>query len=297
MNSVSDPSSFVLTTQTNVIVWKVDDEKTLTIIHQFNPNPETSTSIASVVAFQSDRENVPIQGGILMQFDYDFQSDRLTRFRGDGCHCLRERLEKIIAQQRETIANWWRMAKEKSKDDLERSIFDPELSHEGMIGYHELTPEVSTDLSKPTFPAGTIFIHNAARWWVTDMYCANPECHCHDTLFVFYPVHDLASQQKDTVCVDYILNKSYTIRDVDEGTITADAAHDLVKSWFANKPVWFTDAEITSRSKQLKRVMARTMLHRATHRTSEEPHARKIGRNEACPCGSGKKFKACCGKQ
>jgi preprotein translocase subunit SecA len=24
--------------------------------------------------------------------------------------------------------------------------------------------------------------------------------------------------------------------------------------------------------------------------------SRKVGRNEPCPCGSGKKFKQCCGK-
>jgi preprotein translocase subunit SecA len=29
---------------------------------------------------------------------------------------------------------------------------------------------------------------------------------------------------------------------------------------------------------------------------SPEPSAKKVGRNEPCPCGSGKKYKKCCGK-
>ncbi|MBK9921634.1 MAG: SEC-C domain-containing protein [Elusimicrobia bacterium] len=29
---------------------------------------------------------------------------------------------------------------------------------------------------------------------------------------------------------------------------------------------------------------------------AELPDVKKIGRNDACPCGSGKKYKKCCGK-
>ena len=41
-----------------------------------------------------------------------------------------------------------------------------------------------------------------------------------------------------------------------------------------------------------RRLAARAGRERTTHRRPEP----KIGRNELCPCGSGKKFKKCCGK-
>ena len=41
-----------------------------------------------------------------------------------------------------------------------------------------------------------------------------------------------------------------------------------------------------------RRLAAREERERTTHRRSE----RKVGRNEPCPCGSGQKFKRCCGK-
>jgi hypothetical protein len=41
-----------------------------------------------------------------------------------------------------------------------------------------------------------------------------------------------------------------------------------------------------------RRSAARAGRERTTHRRAEP----KIGRNEVCPCGSGKKFKKCCGK-
>jgi uncharacterized protein len=41
-----------------------------------------------------------------------------------------------------------------------------------------------------------------------------------------------------------------------------------------------------------RRLAARAGRDRTTHRRSEP----KVGRNEPCPCGSGQKFKKCCGK-
>jgi uncharacterized protein len=41
-----------------------------------------------------------------------------------------------------------------------------------------------------------------------------------------------------------------------------------------------------------RHLVARAGRERTTHRRPEP----KIGRNELCPCGSGKKFKKCCGK-
>ena len=80
MNSISDNSSSILVTNTNVIVWEVDDGKTLTICHHFNPNPETCSNVVSVVAFQSDHENVPVENGILMQFDMIYSQTVLLVF-------------------------------------------------------------------------------------------------------------------------------------------------------------------------------------------------------------------------
>jgi len=41
---------------------------------------------------------------------------------------------------------------------------------------------------------------------------------------------------------------------------------------------------------------ATTQSNQITTNITETKHARKTGRNEPCPCGSGKKYKKCCGK-
>ena len=37
-------------------------------------------------------------------------------------------------------------------------------------------------------------------------------------------------------------------------------------------------------------------IDRYTHKPKREPGASKAGRNDPCPCGSGKKYKKCCGR-
>ena len=47
----------------------------------------------------------------------------------------------------------------------------------------------------------------------------------------------------------------------------------------------------------------KTMVEKHTHENKDLVHEKakndeggKVGRNDLCPCGSGKKFKKCCGK-
>jgi len=148
---------------------------------------------------------------------------------------------------------------------------------------------------KPAFSNGTILLLNGELWGVADMYCANQECPCYDTVLHFSHLYGSDSVNENIISVDYKLRKSYTIREI-RGQIPENAAHDLVKNWLVNKPVWFTDDEVKSRSKQMKRVMARTKQHWATLVAHGAHPAMRAERNVSCPCGSGKKFKVCCGK-
>ena len=56
------------------------------------------------------------------------------------------------------------------------------------------------------------------------------------------------------------------------------------------------DHELKIRHLLLQKIYLRAELALAKKRTAvaAEPPRRKIGRNEPCPCGSGKKFKHCC---
>lgn len=75
---------------------------------------------------------------------------------------------------------------------------------------------------------------------------------------------------------------------------------DIVQSIFKMKPENFSASEVHEIEREKEKELASIQI--GTDETSnksqqtihrEEP---KIGRNDACPCGSGKKYKKCCGK-
>ncbi len=61
------------------------------------------------------------------------------------------------------------------------------------------------------------------------------------------------------------------------------------------------DVEAMEREqREQRRQQAMQMRHGGSEEEARHPHVRegeKVGRNSACPCGSGKKYKRCCGKQ
>jgi uncharacterized protein YchJ len=61
--------------------------------------------------------------------------------------------------------------------------------------------------------------------------------------------------------------------------------HEAKADWLYNLPQW---EEILSQEK-------RNQITRE-YRQSKMAVSNKIGRNEPCPCGSGKKYKKCCGR-
>jgi hypothetical protein len=56
---------------------------------------------------------------------------------------------------------------------------------------------------------------------------------------------------------------------------------------------WVRSDELEKQSKTLKKPFKWTPKIRANFKTKTR-NQRKIGRNEGCPCGSGKKYKKCC---
>jgi hypothetical protein len=61
--------------------------------------------------------------------------------------------------------------------------------------------------------------------------------------------------------------------------------HEAKADWLYSLPSWDNVLSSERRNELAK-----------TYRQSKIVHTEKIGRNDPCPCGSGKKYKACCGK-
>ena len=57
-----------------------------------------------------------------------------------------------------------------------------------------------------------------------------------------------------------------------------------------------TNAEIRQNVKREQTIKGTTNEDKSKVKKQTPKRVKKIGRNEKCPCGSGKKYKNCCGK-
>ena len=131
---------------------------------------------------------------------------------------------------------------------------------------------------------------------IEDLYCPNPACPCKEAhlLFMRYRIDDEHEPVniKDTLLARVPLRGKATIEDVYDGT--EQEAKALLVAWQQAYPQ--AQVLLKTRYEDIKAVGERS-LNDAPERLIEpaDRKAPKIGRNEPCPCGSGKKYKKCCG--
>lgn len=298
MDIRSQPTKTPSVVSSNSILWTYGDRK-FAIIPQFNPNPESSTTTASVLVFQCGDHRSPVEGGMWANIEYDFQTGLAKHYRSScKCNCLEEPLKQALADTRERYLQWYRAALTHAKESLYSRNVPSTMLDDGMTSYFDLIPgEYDPSHKDGMFPAGSIIIHQGRRWWVTDQYCAEPECDCQESVLGFSNL-DSAEKAKDDLIVYRKSSKSYEIREFDRQQLTREEAEELYGAWSRCKPFWFDDDEMRLRKRQLQSVKKRAIYQdwklTANSRNPETPPPLKIGRNDPCPCGSGKKYKKCC---
>lgn len=142
-----------------------------------------------------------------------------------------------------------------------------------LVGWHEAHPADRADL----------YIDDDGVFQAEDLYCVNPTCSCNEAVVVFATrdAPDLGSIRVRLPKLDVVE------RDVKPGDAAA-----LNRLWtaFSKRHRHLAD-RLASRKKAMA---ALAVTHRRQRRPAASSGAR-IGRNQPCPCGSGKKYKRCCG--
>lgn len=140
--------------------------------------------------------------------------------------------------------------------------------------------------------------HENATYVVEDLYCTNPKCKCDEVFLLFARLQEtekgatltesfrVLMRLDGSSCVDHTSNCSTTV------------AREILSILLKNEPkLAYT---IRWRYKQMKAIGKRSL---EGNRSGGTPPSRsypnskpKVGRNEPCPCGSGRKYKRCCGR-
>ena len=151
------------------------------------------------------------------------------------------------------------------------------------------------------------FEHGGVEYLVNDLYCPNPDCDCDDVHLAFFrDKPTLDTDQGATIEECFVANVSLKgrVKSVECFRVTRSEASAVLKTW-RDSPEFAEDLESFQwRYGKIKEIAARSYSKRhlpppedrllpPAERLSSPP---RVGRNEPCPCGSGKKYKKCCGK-
>ena len=105
----------------------------------------------------------------------------------------------------------------------------------------------------------------------------------------------MAAQQDFTV--QDIMNLLFARKIVFPSERNEENFAENCSQWLSTVRKWnnrgFTDKELGRKRADIKVIMAPERIVKTAQISKPQ---KKIGRNDPCPCGSGKKYKKCCGK-
>lgn len=154
----------------------------------------------------------------------------------------------------------------------------------------------------PHVPSWTIRVGQDAilpegQYGFLEYYCGNPECRCQACEITVVKVDAHGSVSKDNVAdIYYAWDKPWSEKN--PRLVVESAQSDL-----ANDALKVFTALLQQDPQQLSKLQSHyemvkdyfdERIHLEKMMMEEEEPIKKIGRNDLCPCGSGKKYKKCC---
>ncbi len=167
-------------------------------------------------------------------------------------------------------------------EELDTNFPESEIEQDGMMmDFHEILP----------FAESRTIELDGKCYALLDQYCVRMDCGCTETAVNLLEEREVeeALDEYPAVFIDY---ESGNWRIVEQGGQEKAFFRQVADKLKAGDyPAWFRKRH--SRLKLLYRI------YRQRHPSTKSlPARKKVGRNEPCPCGSGKKYKKCClGKQ
>jgi len=181
----------------------------------------------------------------------------------------------------EDLADALRMTLRQEVADLEQVevSFPPDAPTGAMVAYFDVFP----------FAKRIEFMHEQENWMVDDQYCCNPKCPCQEAVLLFFRLPEKIGQGplRPTLWVSYRYPEGKATRLEPEGD-PRYSEQTLLES--LKKARADLDSLLATRQSLLRRLCGRSLKKQTVHSPKS-----KIGRNNPCPCGSGKKWQKCCG--
>ena len=158
-----------------------------------------------------------------------------------------------------------------------------QIEYEGiMVGWQDIFP-YAEDISINDGPT---------QYYFDDQYCINSTCSCKDVALAILPIENGIAQGGDSspaVRYNY-MNGKWKLE-----TLPADNSQPVGRIMGKlSESLPDLSGTLKTRHGILRRLYGKYRQNQGLETTGQPKQ--KIGRNEPCPCGSGKKYKMCCGR-
>lgn len=210
----------------------------------------------------------------------------------DGDEMIKEFLRELDDITKGKIKKRFEVGKkiggEVLREDIDYSIFQKG----NLVYYAEIFN--SKEFDRFTFE------YKGNSYAVLDQYCTNPQCNCNDVVLIFNELdtqENVYSFQFD-VRLKFKSGKYEVENKIDN--IKNKEVDDIYKCFIQN----LNDSnfkllkERYARMKKLNIILGQNFPEYSCRQNliSKKRDNISVGRNEPCPCGSGKKYKKCCGR-
>lgn len=176
-----------------------------------------------------------------------------------------------------------------SKDDIEKLNIDYlELQERTVVHYNEI-------FQSEQF----LFEYTNISYIVVDYYCSNHKCTCNDVLLDFLVVKENVARDIPTVKIRLSFRNGKHKIEMKDDNVTNKYADELYEEFLkllGNKGIKLLKERYDKLGQWRKeKIPYETFEIESQTYMPYRLSGPKIGRNEPCPCGSGKKYKKCCG--
>ncbi len=221
---------------------------------------------------------------------------------------LTEEMKSTFKAEYESTKNYKQYLKRMSEYRL-----PPKDVEEGLlISFGDIVAHGKEDTPSKGTVFSFSFTHEGKEYLVADLYCPKPKCKCNEVHLMIVEKGGTPEKPvvKDRAMVAISLKGKISVRDTFKGT--RKEAEELAAKWQALNPEALKT--LKWRYKEMKKIGKRSLAGgkaaRGAESSSVEKEAQKgggaapaastkkggkPGRNAPCPCGSGKKYKKCCG--
>jgi hypothetical protein len=156
-----------------------------------------------------------------------------------------------------------------------------------LVAYEEIFP----------FAEPLVFLIDEQQWLADDQYCVQLQCNCTDVVLCFFPLPE-ENSPADRVSSGIVAAIRYDLQALswtteDEPPVSSSLTRDLMRALEKSREDMI--AELKERRRQLQYLFERETGNLAQTLPHPVVAPQKTGRNQPCTCGSGKKYKRCCG--